>query len=175
MKKLSISDITPEIKTCVSTYLLARILAECEREKVDTIETEILETANYYTSEKWSERVCGKRERILVPKDTYLMDEADYKDYRAEVVKRMIQAGYSDKEYRLSEGYCPALIAESMLVDAEHALIDATKTVFPEISVHKLLCHYPGVETMHKYTDIWVSMVVSLPDFKNPLTGVKAA
>jgi hypothetical protein len=169
MKTLNIVDIRPEIKTCVSTYLLARVLAECEREKIDAIETEILETANYWTAKKWTDKHGISQCRVLAPKETYLMDEAEYKDYRAECVKRMIAAGYSDKEYRLSEGFCPALIAESMLCDAKHALIKATQAIFPDISAHKLLCHYPGVETMNKYVDLWVGLVVNLPDFENPL------
>ena len=45
-------ELPQELKSAVDAYLIARTLAECEREKVDAIEREILATANYYDSPK---------------------------------------------------------------------------------------------------------------------------
>ena len=58
------NKITPALKSSVNAYLMARAFAETEREKVDTIQREILETAAYYSDpnlQLTSRRVAGER------------------------------------------------------------------------------------------------------------------
>ena len=45
------NNITQGVKSSVNAYLLARTHAELQRERVDKIQRDILETAEYYTDE----------------------------------------------------------------------------------------------------------------------------
>ena len=106
------ADVTPAIKSAVNAVLMARCIAEVEREKMDKMDEEILQ-AEYFISEHWEPEI--PRHRITKPKEAYLMNDEDAKDYYAERQKRINAMGY-----KLPDGHCPALCAELVQSTAEH-------------------------------------------------------
>lgn len=174
MRKLTQQDITPEIKQAVSAYLMARVYAETMRAEVDKIETAVLEESEYLVKPEWCKRYGEKKIRVLKPSDSYLMEESDYKDFWAESVKRMKAAGldrHLPKGETMEAGYCPALVAEELQRVAARLIVEVAEPL-TGVSVDKITCH---LDLYRKYVDLWVGLVVNLPDFENPLKGVKAA
>lgn len=156
--KLKITDITPAIKHSVNTVLLAKAYAQTEREKMNAIDQSILMDAIYWSDPKRTE---GKKIRIIDPKDTWRLADEEAKDFFAERDIRILKAGY-----KLKPGYCPALIAENLLIKTEQLLVESAEPIFG-VSLQQLLC--AGMAKYHKYIDLLCSLVVKLPDFKNPL------
>ena len=165
---LTVADVSDDVKSSVRAYLLARVFAETEREKIDAMQREILETATYETSPEWARRgMKDAPERITDPKHAYLMTDVDFEDYYAECQHRIRKMGY-----KLPEGHCPALVAESLQVTTENLLIRAAAEMmgeYPEDFPHGLLCL--GLEKRQEFIDLVVGLVINLPDFRNPLTG----
>jgi len=167
-RKLSAADITPAIKSAVNAVLMARVLATCEREKMDKLDREILAPCPSYTSdEKWN---TGPHaipvHHITDPKELHLLKESDWEDYYAERQKRIDAMGY-----KLPRGHCPACVAETIQREAEHLLIECAEELCPGVTLDKILCAPHGLERLKEYLDIWIKLVVNLPDYKNPLTG----
>lgn len=150
--------ITHAVKTMVSAYLMTKAHAEVVRKKIDKINREILEECPIYADKHGDE----DRRQILESKHLYLCsDKALLEDFYEESHKRYTEAGFDVKP-----GYSPALIAENMLVNIEHQLIEAASKMFPGITVNKLLC--AGLETYHKYIDLLCKAVINSPGFTKP-------
>ena len=96
MKQPKLQDFTtPEVKSAVNAYLLARVYAETMREKVNAIYHDILTEhpvyADRYAS---SDRMRGNGEQILDPDQLYMSeDEETIKEVYAEANKRTRAAG----------------------------------------------------------------------------------
>jgi hypothetical protein len=161
--KLAKDSITPAIKSAVNAVLMARVFAQVEREKMDAVDREILK-CEYLTDKKWEPHMPVHR--ITDPKELHFMDEDDWKDYYAERQKRIDAMGY-----KLPVGHCPALVAESMQTKAEHVLVECAEELFPGVTVNKILCSPKGLDRLKEYLDLLIKLVVSLPDYRNPLTG----
>lgn len=156
--------VTPAVKSLVSAYLLARTYAEVQRERVDEIHLAILTECPILDDETG--------EPLLRSKDLYRTDnEALCADFYAEADKRLREAGI--KPASMPTEFCPALVAEHELVKIERMLIDESGKPLG-VDHNKLLCARHGMENWRKWIDLVVGLIVSLPDFKNPLTG-KAA
>ena len=166
--------ITQALKSSVNAYLMAKTLAECEREKVDNMAREILETATYRADPKFVER-GHVSERITDPDKAWMLEDRDHNDYLVDLKKAMEKVGYKIKHNPNEPEYsfnCPALMAESMQRDAEYLLVDAVAEMLGETDdlAHNLIC--AGLDKYHQFIDLVVGMVVNMPGFKNPLTGV---
>lgn len=161
----SVKDITPAIKSAVAAVLLAKKFAAVEREKINKVERDVLSGIEIWTSAKWGDRIPSHR--ITNPADLYMADadSEPVKWYYEEMQKEIDAMGY-----KLPVGHCPALCAESLLRDAEHLLIKAAAPVF-NVTLDQILCSKGNLENLRKYIDLLCGLVVSLPDFKNPLTG----
>ena len=165
--------ITSDVKSAVNAYLMARTLAECEREKVDSLAREILGTASYHADPKFV-TIERTSERITDPGKAWMMEAKEHHDYLIDLRKALQDAGYTIKsipdeaEYSYS---CPALMAEGLQRDAEHLLIDATAAMIGEKDDlrHNLIC--AGMDKYHQFIDLAVKMVVNMPGFRNPLTS----
>lgn len=169
--------ITNAVKSAVNAYLLARTLAICEREKVNALAREILETGIYHADLKFVKRehVC---ERITDPDKTWMLEAEEHHDYLIDLRKAMQNAGYTIKSIPGEPEYsykCPALTAESLQNDAEHLIIDAVAEMIGDSDdlAHNLIC--AGLDKYYQFIDLAVKMVVNMPGFKNPLTGEVAA
>lgn len=156
--KIKITDITPAIKSSVNAVLMAKVFAQVEREKIDAMNRDILTTDVYLST---SSPQNQEKVRITESQDSWLLCDADAKTYYAVRDFRIKQMGYD-----LKPGHCPALIAENVLTDTEHLLVEVAKPVFG-VDLHDLLC--AGMDKYHKYIDLLCKLVVSMPGFKNPL------
>lgn len=182
---LNIKSIPQSVKSAVDAYMLARTMAESEREKVDAIKRNILETADYWPCDEWSERGI-ERKPIRDPKHAYLMDEKEWQSYSSDVRYALEMAGYDIKQTEKTDPYwsylCPALCAESVQHDAERLLIRLGAEMLgvekPGDFNNMLLCCFKdgktGLQHRAEFIDLICKVVVNLPDYKNPLTG-KAA
>jgi len=158
METPTINDITPTIKSCVNSYLIAKVFAETMREKVNKVHREILTERPIY-----ADKDDGRQ--IFESKYLYLCsDENLCEDFFREANIRLRKAGL--KPPKMGDEFCPALVAERLLTEAEHALIEATREIFRDVTVYKLLCH--GLDSFHKYIDLWCKVVINLPDYKPP-------
>lgn len=166
-------QITQNVKSAVNAYLMARTLAECEREKVDNIARSILETATYLADPKFVAR--GRvSERIFKPGEAWMLADEEHHDYLIDLRKALQSAGYVIKSIPGEPEYsykCPALTAESLQRDVEHLLIEAFCEMIGEKDdlIHNLLC--AGMDKYNQFIDLSVKMVVNMPGFKNPLTN----
>ena len=167
-------ELPQELKSAVDAYLMARTLAECEREKVDAIKRRILETANYYSAP--SMREPGEQPRpIKDPKDSWLMDENEFHDYLMDVRAELEKAGYEIEQQGPNRySYkCPAGSAEYLQTQTEWMVIEACARMMgdksPETMNNRILCRENGLETRKKFLDLAVSLVVNFPGFKSPL------
>lgn len=164
--------ITQSVKSAVNAYLMARTLAECEKEKIDGMARKILESATYYTDINITRE--PKSKRITEPEKAWLMENEKHHEYLISLRKATEKAGYKIKPIPGEPEYsylCPALTAESTQRDAEHLLIDATAEMLGESKDfrHNLIC--AGLEKYYHFIDLIVKAVVNMPGFKNPLTG----
>lgn len=165
--------ITNGVKSAVNAYLMARTLAECEREKVDTLARGILETATYHADPKF---VTRKRtsERITDPDKAWMLEAEEHHDYLLDLKKAMQDAGYIIKSIPEEPEYsynCPALTAEHIQTKTEHLIIETTAEMLGEKDdlAHNLIC--AGLDKYHQFIDLVVKMVVNMPGFRNPLTS----
>ena len=166
--------ITNGVKSAVNAYLMARILAECEREKVDTLAREILETGIYHADLKFVNKRGHVGERITEPDKAWMMEAEEHHAYLIDLRKAVQDAGYTIKSILGEPEYsynCPALTAESMQRDAEHLIIDTMAEMLGESDDlgHNLIC--AGMDKYHQFIDLAVKMVVNMPGFKNPLAS----
>lgn len=106
---------------CVRAYLIAKAFAEAERERVDGYIKPLFELYNFYVDSKWSDRVGPPGERITDIDRLYLTDleGKEYLEFMEECDKEHRKHGFTGPK-----GHCPALIAESLAIDAENLLLD---------------------------------------------------
>ena len=154
--------ITPEIRSCVNAYLMARAYAETMRKHVDAIHREILTECPIYAD------IHGHKDQILESKDLYLCsNEALCHDFYDESDKRLRAAKLKPDD--MPHDHCPALVAEHLQVKCEWMLLDASGKPFG------FSADTPWtMEHRQQWIDLVVGLIVNQPDFKNPLTG-KAA
>ena len=153
------SVLTPTIISLVKSCLLARAYAELMREQVDRIGVEILALPEF----NLQATLCRRAEphRITVPKDLYLCeDEAACKRYYAEANRREREAKLKPEE--MPDEHCPALCAETLQRDAEHALCDEVAPLFG-LTTDRLTMH---LDNYRQFLDLVFKIVVNHPKFK---------
>jgi hypothetical protein len=82
-----------------------------------------------------------------------------------------IQAADADHRRNLEPGYCPALVAENLQMEAEHALIGCAEQFFPNVTVDSLLCGtrtMNGLDALKKYLELLIGLVVNAPGYRAP-------
>jgi hypothetical protein len=158
--------ITPEVKSYVNAYLMARAFAETMRAKVDAIHREILTQCPIYAD------VHGHTQQIFESKDLYLCsNDALCQEFYEEADKRLRSAKLKPDDMPVT--HCPALVAEYLQTKCEWALIETAGKPFG-ITNNGLLASKDGLKNRQQFIDLTVRLIVSTPGFKNPLTG-KAA
>lgn len=165
-------DCTPAMFSAVNAYLVARAYAETVRAEVDAIQRDILETGTYRASDRAIGR--GRSERILEPKDTWLMADDDFIDFMLDMKERLKEAGYpiaGEDPERPHSYNCPALVAENLQRDCEVLVIHATAKMIGVEDPERFrlqFCRLP-LENYRRFIDLAVTAVVKHPDFKSPL------
>jgi hypothetical protein len=163
--KPRIEDITPEIKSAVGTYLLAKAYAQTMREAVNLIHREILVECPIFADDT-ERRGNHKGKQILSSGQLYLCsNEALCDDFYAESNTRLRKVGL--KPDAMPDDHCPALVAENLERLAAQSLIESAQVVFHGLTVQKLLC--AGLDKYNQYIDLLCRLVVSMPDFKAPI------
>lgn len=166
------------IKGDVDTLLMATAFAELERERVNKIQREVLASEVFLMDEKHLDR--GREDaRILDPEKAWLMNDVDAPRYYAKLSEIHLDNGFEDA----AKGYCPALVAENLQLEAEWALIKAAEKFFPGIDNNRLLngIHREdgswecGLDVRKKYLDLLIGMVVNYPGYKQPLARMGKA
>lgn len=147
-------DLTP----AVDALLMATALAQLEREKVDAVKQNLLDT-HIFTMLN-DDDTPGPR--ITSPKYDWRMLDADHKKYCALLNAHFLAEGFTDAK----RGICPALQAESTQRDAEQILIKCAETHFEGVTSHRLLCN--GIDKRKMYIDLLIKVVVNNPNYKTP-------
>ena len=153
--------ITPALKSAVNAYLMARANAELQREAVDRIEREVLESASYYTETK---------KRISDPAKTYQLCDSESRDYLLTLKQALINNGYDIKSIKgepETHYYCPALVAENLQRMTEKVLVEAAAEMFGFGKEFEQRLRYKP-DKCEKFIDLAVRLVVNSPDFKPP-------
>lgn len=148
----------PEFHSAARAVLLATAHAQLQRERMDALDRELLAERAWMTDLNLPPHEPSKR--ITEPKDTWLMSDADGKNYHAERQRRIDAMGY-----RLPDGHCPALTAEHIQRQAERVLVDLAAPLFG-MDADKLLC--AGLENYRKFIALTMKLIVSLPSFRPP-------
>lgn len=129
----------------------AKALALVTRERVDAYIKPIFDSFNFkYSGEsvekiedRGGESILGKP--LPSPRELYLCDDPRIEEYFAACDAEHRRQGYTD----LQPGYCPALVAESLLIDAENALMEAANPLFG-------LSYSPSGEDRDKYLKLLI-------------------
>lgn len=148
----------------VNALLLAMTYVQVKREKVDAIQRRVLAQGNYEYNPEMKSGLVGP---VLDPETTYLMRDDHFADYHAKMQAIHLAAGFEDA----AKGYCPALCAENLQVEAECNLISAAEEFFPGLTNDKLLCGTgkgDGLETRQKYIDLLIGLVTNFPGYVAP-------
>jgi hypothetical protein len=179
MKKMSMKDVSPELISAVSAWLLSKVKYDLEKQKMDQLDKELLEDLNVYMADDFVAHLSdGERKdsvvkdenglRIIEPKIVYMASEESAAKFYEERSNRIQKMGYKiDKEH------CPALIAEGIKMECEQLIINASCKILGlgdgEDWKSKLLCHSNGLETHKKWIELCVGLVVNLPGYESPL------
>ena len=147
------------VKPAVNALLLATVLADMERERVDAIQRKLLSEEIYYGTNGPGEKV-----RVTDPKVSYWMDKVSSEKYFARLNGIHLAEGFE----KAAEGHCPALTAESLKSDAERALIAAAEP-FIGISSEALWSAKGGLEKRREYLDLLIKLVVNSPGYRSPM------
>ena len=139
----------------VNAVLLAMTLSKFERERMDAVDRKLLaEMAVLH-------RETG--ERITDMKLTYLGRDEDMAPYWVRRQEEIDAMGCD-----LPKDHCPALVAEHLQMDAEHAMIEAAEEFFPCVTLNSILCSSGGLAKLETYKDLLIKLVVNAPGYTPP-------
>jgi len=144
----------------VQSYFNARAYAEVMREKVDVVYKDLLTKIPIYADNDWGGKITPSGKQLLKSSDLYLSKDsiACAKFYDAANIE-LRKCGLKPAD--MEDGYCPALVAETMQGDVERVMIDEMAIMLGLSNMnHKLLCH-GGMESRQKFIDLTVKMVLS--------------
>lgn len=159
----------PDLHILVGSFLLQKAFTEMMQDKVDSVYEQILIDIPIFDDTcirfKDSERLKNHpRTRIYNHHHMYLSeDELTCNKIYDEADKRLKALGI--KPESMGRDYCPALVAESDLMDLEHRIIELTGNPFG-VTVNNLL--YGGMEKYDKWIDLVIGAVVNHPKFVTP-------
>ena len=161
MKPKEILKKAPGLPAATNAVLLATALAKAERERIDKMQREVLNERPYAMNPEYLQE--GQDHRITDPKRSYLMCDNDFAIYHEECQRRIIAMGY-----KVPKDHCPALIAERLQMEAEHALIEAAGPLTGLDDPMLLLQQKDGLEKYKKYVDLILKMMLALPGYVPP-------
>lgn len=104
--------------------------------------------------------IRGREDEVIIdPNHTYLMEDDDFQEYIDECHSEAIKHGFQVKE----RGYCPLLVAEHLLTQAQHLLIHTMEPI-TGIKVNDLFHH--GLKDYHNYIELTLKLVANMADEK---------
>jgi len=160
---MKIPTITPELIAAVKLYCVAKAMTSTIRPIIEGYQRKIL-----YILQPIDQH-DGKI--ITEPKNSYAMSDEDFALYTRDCKEEQQKAGLkTDNPER-----CPLLVAEYNQMNAEHLILERAEYI-THVTRDQLLCHHPGVETMHKMTELIIGLVFSWArEHKIEMNMLKAA
>lgn len=104
---------------------------------------------------------------ILDPERTFLMSDDDFKTYMTLTRIEQDKAGLITE----SPEFCPLLVAENLLSDAQKVLIDTLEPI-TGLSGHLLICN--GMKVYKQYLEICLSWLARFVDSQKALNSITA-
>lgn len=137
------SKITNKMKEAAHTVFMAMAYTKTVRPIVEGYQKRIIEEIHPVVAVDFQRMGFST---ITDPKDSYLMNENDFKVYLDRSHEEAIKAGF-----KVEHDYCPLLIAEDLQCQAEHAFI---KAMYPitHLKVDDVLI--AGLDKYHKLIDL---------------------
>lgn len=151
---------TAEMIAAAESVFMAMAMVETIRPIVVGYQTAILAEGQWHIKPEFASRLGD--EVILDPKHSYLMSEEDFAVYLAQCKIARDKA----KLHVDHDENCPLLVAEHLLIQAEHALIDAMSGV-TKIAKDGLLS--VGMGEYKQYIDLTLRLLA--PFVKNNLAA----
>ena len=151
------ATVAKALTPAVNTVLLATVYAATLREEVDGYKATLLAEGNY------TDQLTD--EPVTVPKYDWTMKDDQFPAYLALLEAKVKEAGYE-----VPTDQCPALIAESLQMQAEHALIEASEPFFG-VTNNQLLSGTKtedGLTTQRKFLDLCIGLCVNYPGYEKP-------
>ena len=177
--------VTPELRSAVETYLLAKAHVAMLRPTILALRAEALQARPVHVAAEWLDRermdvrrICDAELRIIDTEHLYLGDDAECAVYYAHLHELFLARGFKDLP---EPGYCPLCMAENQERLAANAVIDAAGYLTARdgyvVTVDKLLCQRNGLEKYDQYLQLVVGLVLALVpsiNAKSLMAGVKA-
>lgn len=161
MKPNEILKKAPGLKPAVGVLLLAKVYAESERAIIDKMQRAVLNDREFHIKAEY--RRADEPSRITDPKLAYLMSDSKYEFYNAECQRRIKAMGYD-----VPKDHCPALIAERLLMEAEHAAIAAAAPITGIDDARVIIGQKDGLEKYAKMVDLLCKLICSMPGYVPP-------
>ena len=162
--------VTPELRSAVEDYLLAKANVDTLRPTILALRAEALQARPVHVAAEWLDRermdvrrICDAELRIIDTEHLYLGDDDECAVYYEYLHELFLARGFKD----LPEvGYCPLCMAETLQLEAERAVIGAAGYLTARdgnvVTVDMLLCQRNGLEKYHQYIDLVVRLVLAL-------------
>lgn len=129
---------------------IAMAYTETIRPIVTGYQKAILARHNFQLAERWTKGQSKEQpRRILDPDHTYLMSDADFAVYMAEVRQEQEKAGLKTD----NPEHCPLLVAEGLERAARRAFVDSLEPVF-KVNTDKLLCSPGWLKTYKRFSEL---------------------
>lgn len=149
------TKLTKALIAVVKTACNAEAYLEIVRPVVEGYQKEILEKHQFKIDiEKWTGYGFDLEKPVLEPKDIYKMSDEDSLIYFRECELKHVEHGF-----KVKEGCCPLLVAESMLRNAKHEVKIAAKYIH-KMSKHDM-CRM-NLEQSEKLYSLIIKLVFSL-------------
>lgn len=147
--------ITPDMIRAAKTVFFAMACAETIRPIVEEYKARIIRENKWKISDEWASRgVIVPFDIVTDPNDIYLLNNADAQEYYKLLDIEKEKAGFKS----LETGYCPLLIADHAVTQAEHILIETMKPI-TKLDPDQLLGRADGIETYEKYIDLTLRLL----------------
>jgi hypothetical protein len=151
-----------DVVTATETLLLAQAWVDTVKPIVTAYQIKVLASMNARTEKqhrKYDDYI------ILDPERTYLMGEDDFQTYITLTRIEQDKAGLVTE----SRDFCPLLVAESLLSDAQNALVDILEPI-TGLSAHLLICN--GMKVYRQYLEICLSWLARFVDSQKALNSI---
>lgn len=120
---MKVPTITHALKSAAEDLLGAQAHMNLIRPVVEGYQRRILADHKFHIDQKWVER--GDEDRVVLdPKQVYLMNDAD-----STVIFAEYDAATKAHGFDVPSGYCPLLMAESAVIQAERNLLLAARYI----------------------------------------------
>lgn len=119
---------------------------------VEGYQKEILARHQWHIAKEWSEKRGAPDRIILEPSRSYLLEDDDFKIYHKECHEARDKAGLKVD----NDDFCPLLVAQRLLTEAQHGLIDA---MTPTTGVEVDDLFYNGMRDYDKYIDLTLRLL----------------